>query len=250
LLDDNSNPTISPNKDSVIEERASPMGKATISDFGEIYSSYAAGCLDPAFALMVETQAALRSDVQRAVARAETIAGVFFETEKVAALSEGAIDKAMALIDACESGASESPPRAQAVHLAGEGLDELLTLPEPLRETALQSFQTHKWQGLTNGIRRLKLDAGSDAEVELYRIDPGCTVPRHSHSGSEFTLVVAGGFTDESGSFGPGDISLKGPYDTHQPTGDMDGVCYALAVREGGLKFTGVMGLVQRLIGQ
>ena len=87
-----------------------------------------------------------------------------------------------------------------------EALDEVLALPEPLRETVLQSLQTSKWQGLTQGIRRLRLDAGSMAEVELYRIEPGCTVPRHSHKGSEFTLVVAGGFTDESGSFGPGGV--------------------------------------------
>jgi len=225
------------------------MGKATISDFGEIYSSYAAGCLDPAFSLLVETQAAIRPDVKRAVARAETIAGVFFESEDQAALSNGAIDKAFAMIDAFEAG-ERSPPRANAIHLAGEGLDELLGLPEPLREVALTSFQENKWRGLTQGIRRLKLDAGSQAEIELYRIDPGCTVPRHSHAGSEFTLVVAGGFSDETGSFGPGDISLKGPNDTHQPTGDMDGVCYALAVRDGGLRFTGIMGLVQRLVGQ
>ena len=223
------------------------MGKATINDFGEVYSSYAAGCLDPAFCLLVETQAALRPDVQRAVARAETIAGVFFESEEKAALSAGAVDKALALIDAYEAG---ERPVARAVTLASEGLDELLDLPEPLRETALQSYQKHKWQGLTQGIRRLKLDAGSAAEVELYRIEPGRTVPKHSHHGSEFTLVVAGGFTDESGSFGPGDLSLKGPNDTHQPTGDMDGVCYALAVRDGGLKFTGMMGLIQRLAGQ
>ncbi|MHA7898572.1 MAG: ChrR family anti-sigma-E factor [Henriciella sp.] len=249
MLDDNLDPTISPKESDSIEETAKPMGKATISDFGEIYSSYAAGCLDPAFSLLVETQAALRPDVKRAVARAETIAGVFLETEAKAELSAGAIDKAMAMIDAFEAG--EAPAtRANAIHLAGEGLDELLALPEPLRETALTSFQTNKWQGLTQGIRRLKLDAGSDAEVELYRIEPGCTVPRHSHSGSEFTLVVSGGFSDESGSFGPGDISLKGPEDVHQPTGDMDGVCFALAVREGGLRFTGVMGLVQRLVGQ
>lgn len=226
------------------------MGLATISDFGEIYSSYAAGCLDPAFCLLVETQAALRPDVERAVARAETIAGVFFENEASTALSDGAIDKAMAMIDAFEAGETLSATRANAIHHAGEGLDELLDLPEPLRETALTSFQNQKWQSLTQGIRRLKLEAGSQAEIELYRIEPGCTVPRHSHAGSEFTLVVSGGFSDESGSFGPGDISLKGPNDIHQPTGDMDGVCYALAVRDGGLKFTGVMGLVQRLLGQ
>ncbi|MFN3213410.1 MAG: ChrR family anti-sigma-E factor [Henriciella sp.] len=249
MLDDNLDPTISPKLRDSFEERATPMGKATINDFGEVYSSYGAGCLDPAFCLLVETQSALRPEVARAVARAETIAGVFLETEQRVAVSANAMDKAFAMIDAFEAD-GRPDARAQAVHMAGEGLDELLDLPEPLRETALTSFQTNKWQGLTQGIRRLKLEAGSDAEVELYRIEPGCTVPKHSHKGSEFTLVVSGGFSDESGSFGPGDISLKGPKDIHQPTGDMDGVCYALAVRDGGLKFTGVMGLIQRLVGQ
>ena len=248
MLDENLDPTISPKESDSFEEPAPPMGKATINDFGEVYSAYAAGCLDPAFCLLLETQSALRPDVARAVAKAETIAGIFLETEESTALSAGAINKAMAMIDAFEAG--ERTPPCAAVRLAGEGLDELLDLPEPLRETALTSFQTSKWQSLTQGIRRLKLDAGSDAEVELYRIEPGCTVPKHSHSGSEFTLVVSGGFTDESGSYGPGDLSLKGSNDTHQPTGDMDGVCYALAVREGGLKFTGMMGLLQRLVGQ
>jgi len=247
LLDDNLDPTISLDVKDGFEGNAKPMGKATISDFGDVYSHYAAGCLDPAFCLLVETQAALRPDVARAVARAETIAGVFLETEESAALSDGAIDKAFAMIDAYEAGERAG---GTAVKMASEGLDELLALPEPLRETALQSFQSQKWQGLTQGIRRLKLETGSQAEVELYRIEPGCTVPKHSHSGSEFTLVVAGGFSDETGSFGPGDLSLKGPEDTHQPTGDMDGVCYALAVRDGGLRFTGLMGVVQRLIGQ
>jgi len=223
------------------------MGKPQLSDFGEVYSSYAAGCLDPAFCLLVETQVALRPDVGRAVARAETIAGIFLETEDAAPLSEGAAAKALAMIDAYEA---DQAPSAAAIHKATEGLDEFLSLPEPLRDTALQSFQTNKWQSLTRGIRRLKLEADSQAEIELYRIEPGCTVPRHSHKGSEFTLVVSGGFSDESGRFGPGDISVKGPEDTHQPTGDMDGVCFALAVRDGGLKFTGMMGLVQRLIGQ
>ena len=116
------------------------MGKATINDFGEVYSGYAAGCLDPAFSLLVETQAALRPDVARAVARAETIAGVFLETEERAAVSANAMDKALAMIDAFEAG-HQPEPRAQAIHMAGEGLDELLDLPEPLRETALTSFQ-------------------------------------------------------------------------------------------------------------
>lgn len=247
MLDEKPEATISAIGIDVFRESAEPMSKATISDFGEVYSSYAAGCLDPAFCLLVETQAALRPDVERAVVRAESIAGIFLETESQAALSDGALDRAFEMLDQLER---NDTPNHAAVAGAGKGLDELLRLPEPLRETALSSYQTHQWQSLAHGIKRLKLEAKSEAEVELYRIEPGCTVPKHSHKGSEFTLVVAGGFTDETGSFGPGDLSFKGPQDTHQPVGDSDGVCYALAVRDGGLKFTGMMGIVQRLVGQ
>lgn len=246
MLDDHSNPTISAYQKQSFEELAAAMGKVGIGDFGEIYSSYAAGCLDPAFCLLIETQAALRPDVSRAVARAEAIAGMFLENEDAVAVSDGAAAKALAMIDAYEA---DQAPDPAIVHQANQGLDEFLALPEPLRETALTSFQTRKWQSLTQGIRRLKLEADSQAEIELYRIEPGCKVPRHSHKGSEITLVVAGGFSDETGSFEAGDISVKGPRDTHQPVGDMDGVCYALAVRDAGLKFTGAMGLIQRLIG-
>lgn len=247
MLDDNLDPTISRKVDKHSQEAEPVLAKASISDFGEVYSNYAAGCLDPAFTLMVETQAALRPEVSRALARAETIAGIFLESEQMAELSEGAAKKAMAMIDAWEAGPQEAQ---KAVYEASEGLDELLALPEPLREIALESCTTESWQSLTPGIRRLHLNTKSQAEVELYRIEPGRTVPRHSHKGSEFTLVVSGGFTDESGSFGPGDISIKGPDDTHQPTGDMDGVCFALAVRDDGLRFTGMLGLIQRLLGQ
>ncbi|MDJ0919755.1 MAG: ChrR family anti-sigma-E factor [Henriciella sp.] len=222
------------------------MTAANINDFGEIYSAYAAGCLDPAFALMLETQAALRPDVSRAIARAETIAGIILETEASAVMSEGAVQSALAMIDAIEA----PNQRMKAAKLAGQGLDEVLALPEPVRDHALQACGDRGWQRLGDGVARLKLDVKSEAEVELYRIGAGRTVPRHSHEGGEFTLVVAGGYSDDSGQFGPGDLAYKGPQDTHQPTGDLDGTCYALAIREGGLRFTGAMGLLQRMLGK
>ncbi|MEM9937590.1 MAG: ChrR family anti-sigma-E factor [Pseudomonadota bacterium] len=222
------------------------MSVANINDFGEIYSAYAAGCLDPAFALMLETQAALRPDVSRAIARAETIAGIFLENENAVELSENAVQTALAMIEEIEA-----PKRScRAAQIAGEGLEEILALPEPVREHALQACGERGWQRLGEGVARLKLDLESKADVELYRIGAGRTVPRHSHEGGEFTLVVSGGFSDDTGQFGPGDLSFKGPEHTHQPTGDLDGTCYALAIREGGLRFTGAMGLLQKLLGQ
>ena len=215
--------------------------------FGEIYSAYAAGCLDPAFMLLVETQAALRPDVARAIAKGEAIAGVFLETEERATLADDALTRALSAIEDFENAQVKQQAAAQR---AGTALDELLALPQPLRETVLESCVDNSWQKLSPGIQRLALDVDSAAEVELYRIEPNQTVPRHTHRGSEYTLVVAGGFTDDSGHYRPGDLAIKGPKNTHQPTGDADGVCFALAVRDDGLQFTGILGAVQRMLGK
>lgn len=214
--------------------------------FSELYSAYAAGCLDPAFTLMVETQSVLRPEIRESVAFSEMISGSLLESAASAKLSDGALDRALAAIDAMDAEAAAS---VRAGRAAGEAIDELLALPEPLRTAALEATGRGSWQAMGRGLKRLKLDAGSRMETELYRITPGAKIPRHSHAGNEYTLVVAGGFSDEHGSYGPGDVVINGPDVFHQPVGDEGEICYALAVRDGGLHFTGMLGMVQRLLG-
>ncbi|MEM1105773.1 MAG: ChrR family anti-sigma-E factor [Pseudomonadota bacterium] len=214
--------------------------------FSELYSAYAAGCLDPAFALLVETQAALRPDVRRDLAMSEVIAVSHFERAEPAELDDDAVNRALDAIDA--AAASNAPPRV-ALNGVSSAIGELLDLPAPLKDLALFAAGDDGWKFTGPGLRRLALPVSDAAETELFRIEPGVAVPRHTHEGSEFTLVVSGGFTDETGSFGPGDLSVKGPADCHQPVADRDGPCIALAVRDGGLRFQGVIGIVQRLIG-
>jgi putative transcriptional regulator len=222
------------------------MSHTPENSFSELYSAYAAGCLDPAFALMIETQSVLRPGIGDAVASSEMISGSLLETAPMAALSGGALDRALAAIDAL--GADETAS-VKAGLAAGEAMEEVLGLPEPLRAAALDAIGKSGWQVMGRGLKRLSLNAGSRLETELYRIAPGARIPRHSHAGSEYTLVVAGGFTDERGSYGPGDVIINGPDDCHQPVGDEGEICYALAVRDGGLRFTGMFGIIQRMLG-
>ncbi|MEM9669548.1 MAG: ChrR family anti-sigma-E factor [Pseudomonadota bacterium] len=214
--------------------------------YGELYSAYASGSLDAAFALLVETQSALSEEVAEDVAVSELIAGDMLEMDEPVELADDALEKVFATIDA----AYDSEAHRMAASACANQLDDVAAFPEPVLGHAVDAIVDSGWSQLTPGVRRLTLDLGTDSEVEIYRIEPNQTVPRHTHEGSELTLVLAGGFTDETGQYGPGDLSVQGPNDIHQPTADDDGVCYTLAVRDGGLRFTGVLGVIQRLLGR
>ena len=212
----------------------------------QFFSAYASGTLDPALILLVETQAALKEDVRRELHMADSIAGHFLDSEPEAELSDGALDRAMITIDQIES--TPASLRA-AAKMAGSILDELITLPGPLKERALKAAGDQGWKFGGPGLKTMDLDIDSEANVQLLRIEPGHGAPRHTHEGSEYTLVVTGGFTDENGSYGPGALSIAGPEHTHQPIADPGEVCFALAVTDGQLKFTGWLGLLQRVFG-
>ncbi len=224
------------------------MNTASTDNFSVLYSAYASGTLDPAFALMVETQAQLRADVAEQVEFSEALAGELFEATPPVPVSDYMLEATLAEIDKIAPVPVHKHKRA--VDKSVELLDELTGLPAPLLDTVAETMMTESWKSAAPGIRCLKLDVHSDSEVELYRIEPNASVPRHTHGGREYTLVVSGGFTDETGSFGPGDLSLKDATDTHQPVADPGEVCYALAVRNGDLRLTGFLGFMQRLMGR
>ena len=151
-------------------------------DFGEeFYSAYAAGSLDPALTLLIETQAALRSDVRKELQIADALSGRFLETEAVAPLSFRAAERALEAIDALDA----QPATAQkASKMASKMVDELIRLPEPLQEVALQSSAVSGWKYAGKGLRILPIEVSQDVSAELLRIEPGCGAPMHTHEGS------------------------------------------------------------------
>lgn len=220
------------------------LSERTNQYVSELYSAYVSGRLSAPFALMVETQAALRADIRRDLDISESVAGVMLENEPPVLMSPNAFEAALRAID---EDSQREDDRVRAAVAAGSELQEMLSLPEPIRDRALEACERDGWRRLTGGVRRLDIGTRASEHAHIYRIEPGASVPRHSHHGDELTLVLSGGFTDGSGSYGPGDIALQTPDDTHQPVADDDGPCIVLAVAEGGLKFTGVLGLLQKL---
>jgi putative transcriptional regulator len=203
------------------------------------------GSHDPAIVLLVETQAALRGDSARIRDAVDMLGGDALELQAPQTLSFDALDSVFARIDALETGRDQSRRAARA---AGSAIIELLELPEPLREVALEAAGGRGWQFAGPGIKVMDLEIGSASHVQLLRIEPGAGAPRHDHGGVEHTLVVTGAFRDETGLFRAGDIATKQPGDVHRPVAEPGPVCFALAVSDAPPEFTGALGVLTRLL--
>lgn len=206
-------------------------------------SAYASGALDPAFRLLADAQAALRAEQQAAITAADALAGALFEGETPAAMSPGALAAVMGRLDAEE----QASPQQRAARAAGALIDEILALPEPVHAVALDAIAHGGWTFAGPGLRVLPLALEGEAKAEIIRIEPGWGAPRHTHRGAEYTLVLCGAFSDARGQYRAGDIAVAGPDITHSPTALKGEVCYALAVTEAPLEFTGALALLHRL---
>ena len=217
----------------------------------ELLVDFARGALDRGTELLVETCAAIKVGVAAEVADYEVIGGSLLEAIEPAPLGEGALDAVLALIDKDEGAPVSSKVKSPSVK-AAKWEQDLAKLPQPLRQCAEEGLDRSSWRLMGRGIRGLDLsflDPDRKGKIELYRIEPGCSVPRHGHEGNELTLVISGAFRDESGRYGPGDIAAGGEDVTHQPVAETGETCLALAVTNAPLKMTGALGLVQRILG-
>jgi len=210
----------------------------------DLLTAYAAGGLDRATALVASAYAALNPCAATRVRMLEAAGGALLETGTPALLMEGALAAVFARIDAEPA----SRPLAVAPRAETAVMVELAFAPAPLRQ-ALEQARPQAWSYRGPGVRAATVLRDGAAEVQVLRIEPGHGAPRHSHAGAEITLCMKGAFTDENGRYGPGDLCFAGPDVTHRPVALPEGTCYALAVSDAPLRFTGALGLMQRIFG-
>ncbi|WP_448555331.1 ChrR family anti-sigma-E factor [Thalassotalea montiporae] len=94
---------------------------------------------------------------------------------------------------------------------------------------ALTNLAMGKWTSIGNLARaRLALDE-EPIRASLLQIQPGGSVPEHTHKGFELTLLLEGHFKDDMGEYGPGDFIMLDGSKTHSPITDDGCLCYTVA---------------------
>lgn len=196
----------------------------------ELLLDYAAGTLPEGPALAVSLHVALDPVSRRLVDGMTAFAGELLQDEAPVAMERRSLDDVLARLDEVEV-----EPRPQA-----RGRDSMPWAPPVLRHYLPRGAN---WRRALGGFEEIRLPLHGDSHrVSLLRLQPGHGLPVHRHVANEYTVVLQGGYSDETGNYGVGDFAL-GPDDRdHAPIADPGEPCIALIVVEKPIILTGSWG--------
>jgi len=193
----------------------------------ETLQAYCNGRLDVARSIVVaahlESCVLCRSHV-RAL---EAVGGAFLEDLPATAMRDGALERALAILD-FEAGTEAPKPAAD---FAG--------MPEALRGAELGTW---RWIGPGTHYRSTNIVGPDGYRVFLLRSQAGSKLPHHTHTGTELTLILKGAYAHEGGRFDVGDLEEADGSVEHQPTVTADGECICLVAMNGNLRLLGLVG--------
>jgi putative transcriptional regulator len=196
----------------------------------EFLLDYASGAATEPFALLVAAHLACCPACRAIVAEAEAIGGALLE-DLPADAAAASLDQDVNAILARAARQAADRRRAPASTLAG-----------PLRDY-VADLETAPWRALGPGIHHCVLAKDRHgAAARLLRIAPGRSVFEHSHSGTELTLVLKGGYRAGGTHFQAGDVECADESTSHRPVADADGTCICLAVTDAPLRFRNLLG--------
>lgn len=203
----------------------------------EILLDYAAGALTEGPALAIATHVAMCRECADEVRLLEAVGGALLEQVSPEPVADVLLERTLALLD-----------QPEPARVAPSSSDErsAAQVPEPLLAyigRGLAHLAWHRVGGIVSAVEEVRLPvAAKTVKVSLMRLKAGSLMPKHTHRGNEYTLVLEGGFSDGGNQYGPGDFVAKDPSHTHQPVVDEDGDCLCLVVLDAPLRLTGPMG--------
>ena len=99
-----------------------------------------------------------------------------------------------------------------------------------------------KWKQIYKGFSEFSPRIDDENELKLIKMEPGASVPNHSHGGKEYILVLDGSFSDEYGKYSKGDIQINDQKIKHTPIACEDEGCVCLSITEKDVIFFGRFG--------
>ncbi|HTC02369.1 MAG TPA: ChrR family anti-sigma-E factor [Xanthobacteraceae bacterium] len=198
-------------------------------------AAFASGTLDEARGIVVAAHLSLCAQCRGAVQAFEEVGGVLLGDVEPAAMSAGALQRAMAALGPLDI-------VAPAIRGAGAASD----LPAPLSHYAVG-----RWRWIGRGVQWRPVEVASHEGVRVFMLKaaPGTKLPRHRHTGTEWTCVFDGAFSHALGRYGAGDFDEADESVEHDPVVDAAHGCVCLVALQGHIELQGWLGrLIQPFV--
>ena len=199
----------------------------------ELLTAFSAGCLPMSHALGIGVHMEYCPDCNANVKRLNNLGAYMLEGLQPAPVSDELRNNVFSLLD--DTAAPDNPtPAVKSTHIHHN-------TPRCLHQFIPEDYDSLQWKRLSPSIATIKLCTDNNgAKVEMIRIKPGGKIATHTHTGDEFTVVLDGSFSDESGVYRDGDFVFRDERHKHSPIATTDAPCICLTVTDAPIAFTGI----------
>lgn len=191
----------------------------------EFLMGYAAGYLPQAFDLVVAAHVSISDESRARMESFEALGGGILEGMDDAEIGEDSLEKTLAMITGAAPVAEPSPAPVDDV------------IPAPLRDAIGGGTEAVKWRSIGMGCKQAVIHSDKDATARLLFIPAGQAMPKHSHRGTEMTLVLQGAYRDETDRFARGDVEVGDQDMHHTPVAEAGEDCICLVATNAKLRF-------------
>jgi len=207
------------------------MDKSTNHPYDELLSAYSAGSLPLSQAMCISAHLEHCQDCAQKLQRLNHVGSELMQKLKPSRASDELKQKLLNMLDSLPEDEPKGEPSRQDPRV-----------PRCLHQFVKRGYDDLNWKRVSADIHSVELCRDiNGAKVELLKIKPGGSATTHTHMGDEYTVILEGSFSDETGLYGRGDFLVKNETDKHTPVATQDRECICLAVTEGPIQFTGFM---------
>lgn len=203
----------------------------------ELLVDYAGGAMPEPLGLLMAAHLSVCGLCAAQSAELDEIGGAMLEALPAASLDDDALARTVARLD--EPAPAAEPPPAEP------DAETRSLLPRPLWPYVADGLSRLKWAWRAPALREAVLPVRAAGwRVSLLRLQPGGAVPAHTHVGTEYTLVLAGGLTNRRNGehIETGDVDIADATCAHEQVADPGESCLCLAVLDAPVRFTGPLG--------
>jgi putative transcriptional regulator len=191
-----------------------------------LLNEFAAGCLPLAQSTCVSLHLNYCELCQRHSRQLQQLGAGLFQAQSPQPVDDALLDAVMSRLD-------EEPPLAYSRETGDGGY------PGLVQRLMSGKYDELEWKRVTSSLQISRLRTGDpDNEFALYHIKAGGSIPKHTHRGTELTLVLDGSFSDEEGVYREGDFLMRDAEHVHTPTAAQTSDCVCIGVLDAPIRFT------------